>query len=110
VKFTVDRKTWYRGHASEDSSLLRSDGTRCCIGFVGQQCGIEDRYLLGKGLTLDVTKNQRTFPVWMHSSSTHSDIGRVYAANDSRSLSDPQREAKLKEIFARNGDEIEFVD
>ena len=38
AKFTVDRKTWFRGQSSSDSKLLREDGQRCCIGFVAQQC------------------------------------------------------------------------
>lgn len=115
MKYTVDRKTWYRGKGGEYSALLTKQGKRCCIGFVGQQCGVRDKLMLdiptihfhgpGAGYL-----NPSEFPAWM-SYSTHGsqDVDEAYEVNDNEEISDLTREAKLKEIFARHGDELEFI-
>jgi hypothetical protein len=107
MKFTVDRKTWLRGMGGTDSALLRADGMRCCIGHVGQQCGVPDEAMMGICTVGHIKGSARLlFPVWIQNDP---DIGQAYSTNDSRDFNDPEREAKLKEIFASNGDEIEFV-
>jgi hypothetical protein len=107
AKYTVDRKTWYRGMRGLRSRLLRPDGTRCCIGFVGQQCGISDNWLLDRPAIADETPEviEAEWPEWMKVEHL---VEQAYEANDNPDLTGEQREAKLKEIFARNGDEIEF--
>ena len=111
--FTVKRSEWFRGKGSVESKLLREDGKRCCIGFVGQQCGFTDEQLRNVSsvswtlFNADVRKEQ--WPSWM-SERYGGDIQAAYGTNDDEKLTDEERETKLKEIFARNSDEIVFVD
>jgi hypothetical protein len=37
------------------------------------------------------------------------EIIKAYHANDSQNISEYEREERLKQIFADNGDEIEFI-
>jgi hypothetical protein len=115
MKFIVDRSKWYRGGGTNSSALLRPDGSRCCIGFVGQQVGIPDTDLLNRLTIWDVWSFGKgievEWPEWMMNLDPHTvNIDAAYAVNDDSSLSESDRESKLKEIFLRNGDEIEFVD
>jgi len=114
MKFTVDRQTWYRGKDTGESKLLRYDGTRCCIGFVGKQVGCTDDDLLDVAEVIKMDSNNRNFPVWMREPYTHKGggrtlIGEAYHVNDDENLTDEQREARLKELFIEAGDEIEFI-
>lgn len=52
---TIDRKTWANGDQLTlmgdpvESILLDSTGSRCCLGFLGKACGLEDDQLRGIG-------------------------------------------------------------
>lgn len=111
AKFVVDRQKWYRGQGHASSALLRLDGTRCCIGFVGSQCGLKDYELLHKTTSVHVSEEKnsllRMWPKWTQEN--WGDISLAYAVNDDIKMSDKEREDTLKELFIRNGDEIEFV-
>jgi hypothetical protein len=83
---------------------------RCCIGFVGQQCGVPDSKILNR----DVVNGElrlvvKGFPDWMYDLSSYSDIEMAYETNDDPDISDTKRELKLKVIFVRHGDTIEFI-
>ena len=115
MKFTVKRSEWLRGEGSGNSYLIRkSDGKKCCIGFVGQQCGISDKTLTGRQDIASFKKSETNnwlpeaslWPAWMKSG----DIAAAYEANDDKNSSDRIREAELRGIFVAHGDEIEFVD
>lgn len=107
--YTVSRKTWYRGRGRDESRLLREDGTRCCIGFVGQQCGISDAVLLNRNAIGQSWQSGHIggFPAWMVKGQ---DIYDAYRENDDIGITDEERESRLQEIFAKHGDEIVFVD
>lgn len=111
TKFVVDRRTWYRGKGERWSRLLTPKGMRCCIGFVGAQCGIPDSDLLRKKAIfgyLGILVNGE-WPAWIIGCGTGSaDLGYAYEINDNPSIDDATRERRLKEIFANNGDEIVF--
>jgi hypothetical protein len=109
MHFIVKRSSWYRGHGSDPSRLLREDGQRCCIGFVGQQCGVSDDIVRGIAQVTDIAdlNNQEKFPAWMQ---MNSKVGEAYETNDDSCIDDRLREATLKEIFAENGDSISFED
>lgn len=118
MKFTVDRRTWYRGKGSSSSVLLNDDDMRCCIGFVAEQCGIPDEKLANLKSLHSCTKNLEyieptTFPRWMNSVKSQgyasSDLMEAYQTNDNRMINDDAREKQLIAIFARNGDELEFI-
>jgi len=110
MKFIVDRKTWYRGKGPDKSKLLRVDGTRCCIGFVGQQCGVSDDLMLDRpgveSFHCAPTGLLPLFPAWIY---TTDDLMYAYDVNDEPELSEAERESQLQSIFAKHGDEIEFV-
>jgi hypothetical protein len=112
MKFIVDRTKWYRGQGFAQSRLLTPDGKRCCIGFVGQQVGCTDQELLNKDTVARLygIAYERNvvglFPAWMQN---HDKLQNAYAINDNSEISDGLREAQLKEEFAKNGDEIEFI-
>lgn len=125
MKFTVKRSEWYRGNGNaldskpvvhNESQLLREDGKKCCIGFVGLQCGFSEADLLGHG-TITVVREDGpgVWPKWMLREEWvggHKEykIQKAYITNDSSDLTDEQREKRLQYIFAENGDEIVFVD
>lgn len=115
AKFTVDRLTWYRGKESYQSKLLLEDGKRCCIGFVGQQCQVPDESMQGAAEINSLENDlQNVFPDWMTDGrrtpdGNISEISKAYNVNDDNTIGDAEREASLKAIFERNGDEIEFI-
>jgi hypothetical protein len=124
VKFIVDRSNWFRGQGNDKSRLLRKDGGRCCIGFVGQQCQVSDGDMLdvAEALQIDSAASIRKFPAWMQST-TSGDLSKAYAINDEviehdnegevlgecEVQSESDREKQLQSLFAENGDEIEFI-
>lgn len=117
--FVVYRDEWHRGKGYENSKLLREDGQRCCIGFVGQQCGIPDDKLLNAASVVDtahysvgVDSFYLLWPRWLAplNPANQGDVVRAYEKNDSKLLSDSEREKALIEIFAVHGNTIEFQD
>jgi len=107
MKFIVERKTWFRGKGAEESRLLRNDGTRCCIGFVGKQCGVTDEEMLNRSVIKRVSEpGLKGFPEWMYEMRK---IDDAYTWNDTTDYTDQEREARLIAVFAKHGDEIEFV-
>jgi hypothetical protein len=112
MKFTVDRKTWFHGRGT-GAFLLYYDGKRCCIGFVAQQCGItnEDILMIGTISSINSQENIRKVPQWMQADNVESSggINEAYNINDDILISDDEREMKLKALFLKNGDEIEFI-
>lgn len=114
MKFTVKRSEWYRGQGSLESKLLRKDGKRCCIGFVGQQCGVADSSMLDISSVALLSEEARNlFPKWLANAVSDGPIGDAYETNDDNEhelWDDEVRETRLATIFKANGDEIEFVD
>lgn len=119
MKYIVKRSEWYRGHAWA-SQLLRTDGLKCCIGFVGQQCGIPDEDLVGRG-TVSYSLYESTYspspsfvkyPEWMRPQErlAVNAISEAYTVNDDPGIPDKVREQRLKKIFRSQGDKIEFID
>lgn len=127
--YTINRKTWYRGRSGGGSSLLRSDGMRCCIGQIGEQIGIPDKFLLnvpvilakqGNDAVYSIPDEERTkFPEWMRSENDLDGKGiwACYRTNDQAHgdngagyMSEELRESRLIEAFASHGDTLEFVD
>lgn len=55
-KVTIDRSRWLVPSTcpDEDGVLLDRTGFRCCLGFLGQACGVPDAPMLGKPLPGDV--------------------------------------------------------
>jgi hypothetical protein len=61
MKVIIDTKTWHRGqNFGYNTSLLNKDGNKCCLGFLGSACGIEDNYLLNKAYPSGVNREHIT--------------------------------------------------
>ena len=113
-KFVVPRSTWWRGHGPDGSKLLRgSDGMRCCLGHVGQQCGMSDEQLrnitdpgacgvhrMWPTLLIDYKKVDSISIVCMEMMQT----------NDSDRYSEVDRESRLQALAIQAGFILEFVE
>lgn len=130
IKFTVWRDRWLRG--AGDGKLLNEEGRRCCLGFLGQTCGVPDEAQLGIGLLSEVRSAH--LPQWPSSlqsieenesddefdeydepriieSITESTLcNDIIGANDSETMSPESREATLAVLFLRAGIDVEFRD
>lgn len=117
MKFTVKRSRWYRGQGGVTSRLRQSDGTMCCLGFLGETCGISESAMLNKLMPEDVASyaDRKKWPPGLIAVEVDGTRWRTDAANemsmtnDSRALGDDEREAKLTELFKGLGIEVEFV-
>lgn len=105
MKVIIDRQTWYRGKTAAASSLLTSDGTRCCMGFYAKACGISDNdQLCVRTLEeLNVSEHYH-FSTW---NSLQTD--RAYRINDTPDITDEVREQKLIELGRLHDVEFEFI-
>jgi hypothetical protein len=118
MKFIVPRRTWFRGQGTAESRLLTLKGMRCCVGSVGQQCGVSDAEMKNRKAihSFSFSETDRLgrpqilggFLEWMYLGCGFF-ISSVYNINDNPNLSDAEREKQLKEKFAEQGDEIEFI-
>lgn len=122
MKFIVDRQTWYRGHGPDNSKLLREDGMMCCLGHVSLQCGLTERKILNKttpyrALTNEGILGQKIFNVpvgldWLLNDShdaTSEIAAQMMNVNDLMDLSEELREEQLRELAAKAGHELEFI-
>lgn len=102
--FYVSRKRWKRG-TKDGALLLHQNGFKCCLGFVGQQCGIPNEKLLRTACPSSIIDGP--WPKWITQNGW---VGEDYAIqiNDDPTLTDKEREAKLRAIFKSNGDRIVF--
>jgi hypothetical protein len=124
MKLVIKRSEWIRGEGSEHSLLFRpADGKRCCLGFLGNACGVKD---------LDQVEPTPAevgapFPEWLYEpgKGTYNKAGskggktpyrnttighRLMELNDNRVIDDYEREEKLIAEFAKVGVEVTFVD
>lgn len=105
--YYVSRKKWLRGQANK-SVLLNDLGERCCLGFVGQQCGMADEFLLDR--LAPRADDFSDWPEWMMEDG-HDRSGACVDAmrlNDNPTLSNHERESKLRALFRKHGDRIVF--
>jgi hypothetical protein len=114
MTFTVKRSEWFRGRGRIDSYLLKADGMKCCVGFVCLQLGLADTEIIGERTIHQVLWNweketTKKFAIAGMDNSP-SWLGQAYATNDDDTISDVQREERLKALFKQGGHQIEFVD
>ena len=112
-EFTVRRQEWLRG-IGPDSTLLRGDGMKCCVGFFAQACGISDHFLtyndtLHEALNELDGDDEIDIELDIFNSALENSL-KIYAANDDEGISDEARETMLIELFAQYGITIRFED
>jgi hypothetical protein len=130
--FVIDRLTWYRGHGSSASKLLREDGKMCCVGIYGRALGVPDAYLLNLGTVSNSLGEKDPYgpvppparnlpwPEWTIKRQ-HGDLSDLYTVNDYQLAmggggkwegvinSEADREAVIAKLFAKNGVTVTFI-
>lgn len=120
MKFTVKRSEWYRGKGNTDSRLLHGNGEKCCVGFQALAHGLtedEIRYCPDLAHLNGTPKMKLSGPLavmvrlntWNENYNSCL-AGEIYEVNDDQRITDELREQKLKVLFAKVGDEVEFMD
>lgn len=114
-EFTVYKDSWIRGDGfvyNDDgeriylgnSELLNNDGNMCCLGFLGESCGVSNARMLGQIEPNDVDRNKhRNYPelgydVW----------NKFISVNDNFRLTDRQRQDRLRRMFKKIGYKVSF--
>jgi hypothetical protein len=103
---TVNRKTWVRGRYLMQmgmSALLNQEGNMCCLGFLGEACGVPKEKML-----------YRVVP-----SSLPDELGDMYPkvngwsefmfANDRYDTTDAEKEKELRQLAKKHGFRFRFV-
>lgn len=109
-KFTVDRKTWYRGRGGSGSRLLRKDGMMCCLGHIGKQCGLKEKDLLNFTSPSRTQKNRSKWPTKLLTPTMNSHICmKMMRVNDEIHNNSKRREDELKKLAVEANFELEFI-
>jgi hypothetical protein len=112
----IDRSKWLRGKP-EDSRLRNRDGEMCCLGFFGLACGIPIAELEAHRTPLGhtLTTNRNRWPEWLVRSTPTKAVyagspqcGDLMGDNDSRGLTEPEREERIAATFAKHGVTVVF--
>jgi hypothetical protein len=105
IKVIVDRKTWYRGKGYSMSFLLRQDGQRCCIGFLGKTLGLKDHEMRDRATLYDCKHETTSDFDYAHCDT----LKDAYDTNDSKDFTEKQREGQLKKLGKAMGVRFEFI-
>lgn len=133
--FTIDRSRWARGKPEHGTSnwLRCTDGAQCCLGLFLSACGVPDDELTEIGEPNDVAHDRHhmrkeTLPgraKWLvccepdpEADEWNDETGftpseatcRLIDVNDNETLTEPEREAQVREWFALHGIDVAFVD
>lgn len=115
MKLVIDRERWIRGDHPNPSMLLRSDDSKmCCLGFYLTQCGAGEEAMLDLE-SPSAVEDLPTCAAWLIDDDDPIGDGdselcaMLMDTNDASSLDEPLREARLAELFAKQGVEVEFV-
>jgi hypothetical protein len=111
-KLVIDRSRWLRGgRGCVFSLLMQPDQKMCCLGFYGLLRGLHSEDMLGVATPNSVNGSRDKWPKWLIRDRNNSSACQlVINANDNPSITDAEREQRLKEAFARHDVEVEFVD
>ncbi len=118
MKLEINEKFWgradYLGRNDDtevEGSLADSRGKMCCLGFVGQACGITKKDMRGLKMPHnleDVTKMQEAYP-WLFRDGVGSNSAYILATiNDSTSLTLAEKRKQIKAIFKKHGVDVVF--
>lgn len=110
-QFTVVRKLWARGDLQTNILLRTESGKQCCLGFFARACGYKAREITGQANLFDLVerpdRGTKIYQQFGIDEDTHEDI--VFC-NDDVFIEEPEREKRLKELFASQGIEVTFED
>jgi hypothetical protein len=112
---TVNRKTWARGKknmpAEEDefgekNHLLNEIGSRCCLGFLGQNCSVSDEVMLNTTMPGYLPPEEYSKYPTLHAPYCWESFA---ALNDDTNLTEAEREQQLRDKAQANGFRFRFV-
>lgn len=112
---TIDRRRWLRGTTHKNSALYKSDVKKfCCVGIYCTNLLKLKKEDITEILALhDYELKRRRKDIKDFGPLESLDIIKIreefYGPNDSDSLTDEEREAILKENFAKYGIKVRFV-
>ena len=106
--FVIDRAKWGK------KQLLNADGSMCCLGFLGQACGVSRREMGSYGYPSDLpVEAMEKLPIWTHSN--NNDIDRLVSLNDDSKPSKKGArrcradvEKYIAKTFAKHGIRVTF--
>lgn len=118
MKLVIERDKWIRGNEEESMLLRPSDGKMCCLGFYSLALGLDKNDIHGAFCPSEL--GTETYPDWLVISEwaeyleddraiDTSFCNEIMTTNDRKSLAEDEREALLKELFAKKGIEVTFV-
>lgn len=126
MKLVISRKKWLRGEGSAESYLLRVDDRKmCCIGIYLNELGVDVSELEGNGSACNIADRRgiNFLPEearWLvniplkngnrsaHNTSIAADLMHINDEKQNLTTED-KREQRIKELFAIQGIEVEFV-
>ena len=91
INVVVDRNMWYRGKGMVESRLLRTDGQKCCIGFLAIKLGAYKEELSGCHILDEVEVKT----ILKFRDKHNEELTEAYVANDATNITDDVREARL---------------
>ncbi|SRR5258708_23649928 len=104
--FTVSRKKWFRGKGPSASKLRRHDGAQCCLGYAARCLSIRAKDILNINMPYDLELElANKFP---HLNDT-TEWGMFARINDDMTITNLERETKLKALAKENGFRFKFV-
>lgn len=111
VRLTIYRETWARGGRTPARLLSEEDGSRCCLGHLARDLGIPDSACLGR-----IFYPRRSYDdegaVADPAIERYLSIAKAaefVSVNDNPTMSDPEREGLLTEMFADRDVDVSFV-
>ena len=110
-KLAIDRKVWLRGEGSDSSALYRSsDKKQCCVGIYLNALGVPKRVMDNIGAADCIDKIPKSAS-WLLSETyaNSAQAENLYIQNDNPNLNPKTRERLIKDTFAANGVDVEFV-
>lgn len=114
MKFVIDRSKWRCGHDGKhklgkgDTLLLNFDGYMCCLGQICEQSGIPKNTLIGVNFPSNLFYHTEKIS-WLLRSSHKYPYLEFTTVNDNITITNEEREEKIKHIAAKYGHEVEFI-
>lgn len=120
MKFTIERSKWARGTINQPSLLLSQETQcKCCLGHFATACGIPDSAIkdvmtpysvkIDNNVPADSPFNMMICVLGNGCFNNSQLAADLIYLNDSPTISEDEREQKIKEKFAENCIEVEFL-
>lgn len=114
-EFTVDVKLWARGGKNGAAALLNEGGYMCCLGFLGEACGVPLEDMHDWAIPAELTEESiDLLPKELIRQDVEVPVTTAFCddlmdTNDSVYTTDQEKIEKLTKRFSEIGIEIKFV-